>query len=142
MLIELINNFVAKFIFNQAASVCFLVAVTPQHIANARGQKLRQLIRVLNMMCKPELNFIKDSVIPVLTKVKPGDEEVDLDEVRSNIDETLQEEKKTDQLLTELAERLNVEGTEDGDSTSGNAKSNTPKSSTPKSGTSRSGKAA
>ncbi|PIK74562.1 YciE/YciF family protein, partial [Methylobacterium frigidaeris] len=58
------------------------------------------------------------------------------------LDETLQEEKKTDQLLTELAERLNVEGTEDGDSTSGNAKSNTPKSSTPKSGTSRSGKAA
>lgn len=94
MLIELINNFVAKFIFNQAASVCFLVAVTPQHIANARGQKLRQLIRVLNMMCKPELNFIKDSVIPVLTKVKPGDEEVDLDEVRSNIDETLQEDFK------------------------------------------------
>lgn len=32
------------------------------------------------------------------------------------LDETLQEEKKTDQLLSQIAESLNLEGSEDGDS--------------------------
>jgi ferritin-like metal-binding protein YciE len=62
------------------------------------------------------------------------------------LDETLQEEKKTDQLLTDLAERLNAEGMEGGESSGpskpGASKSDTAKSDTAKSGSSKSGKAA
>ncbi len=58
------------------------------------------------------------------------------------LDETLQEEKKTDQLLTDLAERINVEGVEEGESASGTARSGTGKSATGKSETGKSGKAA
>ncbi|SFV16133.1 Ferritin-like metal-binding protein YciE [Methylobacterium sp. 174MFSha1.1] len=65
------------------------------------------------------------------------------------LDETLQEEKKTDQLLTDLAERLNAEGdasasgdAEPGDTRSGSSKSGETKSGGAKSAPSKSGKAA
>lgn len=65
------------------------------------------------------------------------------------LDETLQEEKKTDQLLTDLAERLNAEGDESAsgepksdESGSGASKSGASKSASSKSGSTRSGKAA
>ena len=46
------------------------------------------------MMCMSELSSIKNSVIPVLTKCKPNDEELDLDEVKNTIVETINEEFK------------------------------------------------
>jgi hypothetical protein len=50
---------------------------------------------MFDTMCKPELQFLKDTVVPVLTKVKPGDEDIDLDQIRSDTDEILKEEFKS-----------------------------------------------
>lgn len=95
MLIELINNFVIKQIYNNAKSVRFLFAITHNEIVSTKGQKLREFINLLDMMCRSEISSIKESVIPILTKCKPGDDEIDLDDVRNTIGETVEEEFKT-----------------------------------------------
>lgn len=46
-------------------------------------------------MCLSDLSSVKNSVIPVLTKCKPDDDEFDLDEFRNMVSNILDEEFKT-----------------------------------------------
>ena len=95
MLIELINNFIFKFILNTAKNVRFLFVFTHEQLSNAKGQKVREFINLLDQMSKPQLREIKDTLVPVLTKCKPGDEEVDADVIQNSVEQMLQEEFKT-----------------------------------------------
>ena len=54
--------------------------------------------------------------------LKTGASQLGYDDAAKLLDETLQEEKKTDQLLSQIAERINVEGSEEG-ADEGSAKS-------------------
>lgn len=91
-LTELVNMFVNKHIFNISKSISFLLTITMNEITNNRGQAVRELVNVLNVMCPSELSSLRDAVIPVLTKSKPGDQDVDIDEARSSVETTLTEE--------------------------------------------------
>jgi hypothetical protein len=91
-LVELVNMFVNKHIFNISKSISFLMTITMNEVTNNRGQSVRELVNVLNVMCPSELSTLKDAVIPILTKSKPGDQEVDIDEVRSSVEASLTDE--------------------------------------------------
>lgn len=91
-LVELVNMFVNKHIFNISKSISFLMTITASEITNNRGQSVRELVNILNVMCPSDLSALKDAVIPILTKCKPGDQDADIDEVRSSVEAALTEE--------------------------------------------------
>jgi hypothetical protein len=91
-LVELVNVFVNKHIFNISKSVSFLMTITLNEVSNNRGQSVRELVNILNVMCPSDLAALKDAVIPILTRGKPGDADVDIDEARSSVEASLTEE--------------------------------------------------
>lgn len=78
-----------------------MFVITHTELVSSKGQKLREFINHLNSMCLADLPSIKDSVIPVITKCKPNDDEIDLDEVKNTVQETINEEFKA---LTEYCQ--------------------------------------
>ena len=86
-LIEYINCFINKSIFKRAKSLRFLVPLTINQLKENRGMGVRDQIRILKDICSSNLNDFKDSVLPLLTKCRPNDEELDIDEKRINLQE-------------------------------------------------------
>lgn len=54
-LIELINMFVNKHIFNISKSVGFVTIITVNELNNNRGGSIRELINILNIMAPSDL---------------------------------------------------------------------------------------
>lgn len=55
-LVELINMFVDKHIFNISKSISFILTMTVGDTKDARGNGVRELINILNMMCSSDLS--------------------------------------------------------------------------------------
>src|SRR6195952_5448757 len=58
---------------------------------------------------------VEHSETPRSGPLKPGESQLGFGDAAKLLDETLQEEKKTDQLLSQIAEKINVEGSEGGE---------------------------
>ena len=72
-LVDFINSFLVKKIFQLASSVRFLYVMTKKQLKDARGMQIRQQIRVLQAMCSTvDIKDVHNSIKPVITKVKPG----------------------------------------------------------------------
>lgn len=80
-LIDFINSFLVKKIFQLANSVRFLYVMTKKQMKEMRGMQIRQQIRVLQAMCSTvDINDVHNSIKPVITKVKTGELADDEDE--------------------------------------------------------------
>lgn len=55
-LVELINVFVDKHVFNISKSISFILTMTVGDTKDARGNGVRELVNILNMMCSSNLS--------------------------------------------------------------------------------------
>ena len=88
-LIELINCFICKSMFNQAKSIKFIVPVSRLQISNSRGKSIiEQIQKILNLSWLSHSDLI-EAIIPVITKVEPQQEDLneedDLEILQANI---------------------------------------------------------
>lgn len=103
-LIEFVNCFINKSVFKRAKSLRFLIPITLNQLKENRGMGVREQIRNLKDICSSNLIEMIDSVLPLLTKCKPNDEDLDIDERRINLQEQFKAEI--------LAEMNNLKDTE------------------------------
>lgn len=92
-LVELVNCFVNKSIFKRAKSLKFLVPMTINQLKENRGMGVREQVRVLKNICNTSsLDEFAHCMLPILTKCRPNDENLDIDEKRSNLLQQFKEE--------------------------------------------------
>ena len=91
-LIEFVNCFLSKQIFQRSSTVRFLVPLTLVQLSESRGADARSLIQTLHCICQSNLNNMMDSIQPVLTKCKPNDPELDIDVIRATLREQFEQE--------------------------------------------------
>ena len=82
-LIELLNCFIDKQIFKAAKKVKILVLLTRTQIQDGRGMEARKQIEMLQRICSADLDCMIESVQPLLTKVKLGEPDIDIDTLRA-----------------------------------------------------------
>ena len=82
-MIDLLNVFINKLIFNQAVYLRFIVPLTLTQIKEGRGGQVREQLSIIQKMINTDYNVIADSIFPVLLKVKPGKENTNIDEYRN-----------------------------------------------------------
>lgn len=88
---QFINSFMNHVIFKKSRTVRFLVTLSPAQIKNDRGAGSRVLFEQVRGVCNKNLLLMVNSILPVITKVKPKqDENVDLDDLRNTLKEQLQ----------------------------------------------------
>lgn len=72
-LVDFINSFLVKKIFQMSRSVRFLYVMTKKQMKEMRGMQIRQQIRVLQAMCSTvDIKDVHNSIKPIITKVKAG----------------------------------------------------------------------
>ena len=84
-LIEFINIFVTKELFRRAKSVRFLVPIPQAQVSDARGKGPREQIKVIQRICEADLSMMIDAIQPVITRVKVGDDEFDIENTRDTL---------------------------------------------------------
>lgn len=91
-MMQFINHFMNILIFRKCRSVRFLVPLTLDEINDARGAAVRQHFTSIQSLCNRGPSQLMDSILPILTKVKPNEHEFDLELTRKVIAEQLMEE--------------------------------------------------
>lgn len=79
--INLVNSFMHRYMFLQAAKVRFLLLITVQSINEARGADVKKQFDQLTRMCSVSLRESCQAIQPILSKIKPMDE-VDLEQIK------------------------------------------------------------
>lgn len=82
-MIDLLNVFINKLIFNQAVYLRFIVPLTLTQLKESRGGQVREQLSIIQKMINTDHSMIADSIFPVLLKVKPGKADTDIDEYRN-----------------------------------------------------------
>jgi ABC-type dipeptide/oligopeptide/nickel transport system ATPase component len=118
-LVDFINSFLVKKIFQLAQSVRFLFVLTKKQLKDMRGMQIRQQIRVLQGMCASiNIKYIHNSIKPVITKMKTGaladdEDERCLEDIRTIFTEACEAEvemlRNQDQSKDEEIDRINQE---------------------------------
>ena len=78
-LIDFCNTFIIKHIFQKAKTVKFIIPMPLAQINDGRGRGPREQIQVIQRICSLSLEAMIQSILPVITKAKPGDDNFDLD---------------------------------------------------------------
>ena len=92
-LIEYVNCFMNKKIFNQAKKIKFIVPITKAQMKEVRGGPIVQQIEIILNLCSRSYSDVIKSIQPVITKVEqhPSPEEVydddDIDVLKYNLKE-------------------------------------------------------
>ena len=94
-LMDFCNTFIIKNIFQVAKSVKFIIPIPLAQINDSRGRGPREQIQVVQRMCSLSLEEMNKSILPVITKVKPNDENFDLDNVKHVMNEQFEQEVMT-----------------------------------------------
>lgn len=85
-LIEYINMFVIKGIFQKVKRVRLLVPLTLVQITNNRGMGAREQMKTIQRICLSSLPNMIDSILPIITKCNPK-KKIDIDDVRTTLGE-------------------------------------------------------
>ena len=73
--IEIINNFVVKYIFLKAKSVRFLIPLTVESIYQSRGQVLSKQLATICRMTNVSYTEMSKAIMPIITKIEPNEED-------------------------------------------------------------------
>lgn len=74
-LIDYINSFIMRQLFRIAKSIRLLVPFPVSQISDARGMGIREHIRVIKNICGPHLLQCGESLIPIVTKCRPANDD-------------------------------------------------------------------
>lgn len=80
-MVEYINQFINKKIFNIAKKIRFMLFFTEANIFENRGKIVREQIEIFLRIFSGNLSRIDNSIIIVVTKVNPNDDEFYLENV-------------------------------------------------------------
>ena len=105
-LVEFINIFTTKKIFQRAKFVRFIVAMTREQMVESKGNECKNFLQTLQYMCQTNLATMIDSIQPVVTKVKRGSDDVDIEEIRYNMHDLLQVVREHEQGDQEFLDSL------------------------------------
>lgn len=92
--IQLQNILINKLVFNYAKNLKFVVPITEPLINQSRGGDLIKLLKTVQGMFNCNLKLASKSIMPVLTRVTPGDPNFDLDLVKAKLFEIFDHELK------------------------------------------------
>lgn len=70
----------------------FIIPIPLALINDSRGRGPREQIQVVQRMCSLSLVDMNKSVLPVITKVKPNDENFDLENIKHVMGEQFEQE--------------------------------------------------
>lgn len=116
-LMEYINQFINKKIFNLAKKVRILIPMTIQQIYDSRGQVVREQVEIVLGIFRGNIDKMPNAIIPIITKVKPvpkdyEENNFDMDQVRESLNgifqnwlELYQREKKLDKELIQKLDK-------------------------------------
>lgn len=86
-LVELVLVLLMRRLFQQAKTVRFIVTFTHNQITTSRGAETQKLLQIVQSICAGgglKLTEAVQHMVPIVTRVKLNDDEVDIDELRSN----------------------------------------------------------
>lgn len=89
-MIELLHIFMNKLILNRACFVRFIVPITRAQIEMTKGVEVINQLKIIQSMISQDYNELGKSIQPVLTKCDPADSEFDIDILRNNLMQQLQ----------------------------------------------------
>ena len=81
-MIDLVNCFITKKIFEKANSVKLIVVLTATQIEQNRGQAVKDTLRVIQNICQGQLIDTIRSVQPILSMCKPNSE-IDIETIQN-----------------------------------------------------------
>ena len=84
-MVEFTNMFVNKKIFSMAKELKIIIPFTVNSATERRGGELIEQLKVLINMLEKDLTKFCYQVQPIITKVKPDDEEWDIDHFKAEI---------------------------------------------------------
>ena len=91
-LIEYINTFIGKKIFNIAKDIKIIMPFTCGEIQDQRGNLVASLLKLMQNIFQNYLGQKSFSIIPVLTKVDPSDDEFNFDIIKDDFERLLKNE--------------------------------------------------
>lgn len=94
-LIEFINIFVTKELFRRSKTVRFLVPIPNGQVTDCRGRGPRDQIKLIQQICEADLMQMIGAIQPIITRVKPADDEFDLITMRDTLKLQFQQEIQT-----------------------------------------------
>lgn len=74
-----------KLILKNAEQLRFIVPISYDQIKESRGNKARHQLQVIKNMINTDYSKLVASIQPIITKGVPGDDEADIDFIRSNL---------------------------------------------------------
>lgn len=81
-LVDLVNCFVTKKLFQMAREVKMILVLTVPQIEQSRGQAVKDTMKVMQSVCQCDMQTMCQSIQPVLSMCKPGSD-IDIDKIRS-----------------------------------------------------------
>lgn len=112
-LTEFVNCFVTKFIFKQAKRVRFLIPLTLSQIQEVRGKPAREQLKIVSNICSERLDVMIESIQPILTKVDPTDQDVDIELICHSFAEQLSQEVQALRAADGILQQQEMEPDED-----------------------------
>lgn len=105
-LIDLVNCFVNKKIFNIASKVKFLIPFSYNQIYDSRGKNIMDHVETVMALCEnSQLQELTNSILPVITRCPVTDDnDIDLDELKDQVLKRL----KKDLQVKEDQERITI----------------------------------
>lgn len=89
-MIEMVNTFMNRIILRKAQNVKILMPMQIEQITGGRGSAVRQQFQTIQNMIGAIDPNIADSIIPLVTKASPTDQEnSDIDVLRNNLSDQL-----------------------------------------------------
>ena len=78
-LVEFTNCFLNQIIFKLVKHIKILIPITVNQITEARGQDARRHLQLVQKLINGSDPHVGDCILPIITKCKPNDEDLDLD---------------------------------------------------------------
>jgi hypothetical protein len=91
---EFVNLFIDRYIFMKSKQLRFLVPITITQMRSGNGGEVKKQILILKRMFSGNLTQMQDSILPIITKCKPDDEDLDIDLLRQQFREIFEEDTK------------------------------------------------
>ena len=92
-LIDILNCFMMRQVFQISKSIRILAPVSREQISDSRGVELRKHVSILKNMFSQDIEACSQATLPIITKCKLSDADSnDVDCLRSTADEILQAE--------------------------------------------------
>ena len=89
-MLEFTNQFINKKLFNKIKNLVILIPFTADSIKISRGGPMIEQLEILMSTFQKSAMDISKSIVPVLTKVKPTDEDFDFDIFQSDLGEIME----------------------------------------------------